>query len=697
MKQATFYLANLCCSSEENLVRKHLGSMTGVTDLRFQLMDRRLTVEHALADENPIFQALEKLGMGPQRKALPGEERPAKASRAPLELALSGVLATLCELLAYRGVSEGSAWVVGLTVLSMLLSGRETLAKGWAALRSWTFNMNFLMTTAIAGAMLIGQWPEAAMVTFLFSLAERVENYSLDRARNAIRSLMELSPEKATVLSCCGQESQMPAAQVELGKRVRVKPGERVPLDGRLVAGGSSVNQAPITGESLAVEKRVGDSVFAGTINERGSFDFEVTAVRGNTTLDRIVAAVQAAQEERAPTQRFVDRFASFYTPTVMLLAFLVFLVPPLWWGQSFSIWAYRALALLVVACPCALVISTPVTVVSGLAAAARAGILIKGGVYLEEGRKLRAIALDKTGTLTRGQPEVTEVIAQGGLSEEDVLGLLASLESRSEHPLAGAILSRWGDRPLDEVSDFEAMVGRGLSGMVKGKFYQAGSARLLREEGLAMPDLAKLEAAGKSLIFLMDERALLGVVAVADPIRHSSQKAVARLKSLGIRPLMLSGDDQKSAASIAAQLGIEEVHGNLLPEQKLQALEAALERFGHVGMVGDGINDAPALARSSVGFAMGAAGTATALETADVALMQDDLRGLTDFLLLSRRTGRLLAQNIVFSLLVKFLALGLSVSGHLTLWMAVLADMGATLLVVANGLRLLSFQPEPE
>lgn len=686
----------MCCSSEESLIRKHLGSMAGVTDLRFQLMDRKLTVRHEQANENSIFEALEKLGMGPHREGLPKTE-PGTRSWNSLGLALAGGLAVVCEVVAYRGVSEGSAPVVCLAVASMLLSGRETFAKGWAALRSLSFNMNFLMSTAILGAMVIGEWPEAAMVTFLFSLAERIEGFSLDRARNAIRSLMELSPEKATVLSDCGQESQMLAAGVSLGQRVRVKPGERVPLGGQLVAGGSSVNQAPITGESLPVEKRVGDAVFAGTINERGSFDLEVTAVRGNTTLDRIVAAVQAAQEERAPTQRFVDRFASYYTPAMMLLALLVALVPPFLWAEPFSVWTYRALALLVVACPCALVISTPVTVVSGLAAAARSGILIKGGVYLEEGRKLRAIALDKTGTLTRGQPEVTEVIPQGDLSEEEVLGLLASLESRSEHPLAGAILSRWGDRPLLEVTEFEALVGRGLRGVVKGKTYLAGSSRLLRELGLEVPALADRETAGKTLVFLMDDGALLGVVAVADPIRESSKKVVAHLKSLGIRPLMLSGDDQRTAAAIAAQLGIEEVSGNLLPDQKLQAVEAALERFGHVGMVGDGINDAPALARASVGFAMGAAGTATALETADVALMQDDLRGLPAFILLSRRTGRLLSQNIVFSLLVKLLALGLSVSGHLTLWMAVLADVGATLLVVANGLRLLGFRPYPE
>ena len=696
MKQATFYLANMCCSSEERVVRKHLGSMAGVTDLKFQVMERRLTVEYQLEDERPIFQALEKLGMGP-RLQVPTSPEPRARHGFFVALAFSGGLAAACEILALRGAPESSALVVGLALLSMLLSGRQTFAKGWSALRSLTFNMNFLMSTAILGAMLLGEWPEAAMVTCLFSVAETVEGYSLERARDAIRSLMELSPEKATLLSCCGHESVVPAAQVALGKRVRVKPGERIPLDGTVVAGGSSVNQAPITGESLPVEKRVGDTVFAGTINERGSFDFEVTAVRGNTTLDRIVAAVQAAQADRAPTQRFVDKFAAYYTPAVMLLAVLLAVIPPALLAASFSVWAYRALTLLVVACPCALVISTPVTVVSGLAAAARAGILIKGGVYLEEGRKLQAVALDKTGTLTRGKPEVSQVISLSSLSESEVLGLLASLESRSEHPLAGAILSRWGGGALQEVSEFEALVGRGLRGTIDGRGYRVGSARLVRESGLTVPAGYQLESTGRTVLFLMDEEQLLGMVAVTDPIRESSKMAVARLKSLGIVPLMLSGDEQQTAVAIAQELDIQEVAGNLLPEDKLKAIEQALSRFGSVAMVGDGINDAPALARASIGFAMGAAGTATALETADVALMSDDLNGLPEFVRLSRQTGRLLTQNIVFSLMVKLVALGLSVTGNLTLWIAVLADVGATLLVVANGLRLLGFRTQQQ
>lgn len=696
MKQATFYLANMCCSSEERVVRKHLSGMAGVTDLKFQVMERRLTVEYQLEDERPIFQALEKLGMGP-RLQVPTSPEPRARHPFFVALAFSGGLAAACEILALRGAPESSALVVGLALLSMVLSGRQTFAKGWSALRSLTFNMNFLMSTAILGAMLLGEWPEAAMVTCLFSVAETVEGYSLERARNAIRSLMELSPEKATLLSCCGHESVVPAAQVALGKRVRVKPGERIPLDGTVVAGGSSVNQASITGESLPVEKRVGDAVFAGTINERGSFDFEVTAARGNTTLDRIVAAVQAAQAERAPTQRFVDKFAAYYTPVVMLLAVLLAAIPPVLFAAPFDVWAYRALTLLVVACPCALVISTPVTVVSGLAAAARAGILIKGGVYLEQGRKLRAVALDKTGTLTRGKPEVSQVISLSSLSESEVLGLLASLESRSEHPLAGAILSHWKSGALQEVSEFEALVGRGLQGTIDGRSYRVGSARLVRESGFTVPAGYQLESTGRTVLFLMDGEKLLGMVAVTDPIRESSKMAVARLKSLGIVPLMLSGDEQPTAVAIAQELDIQVVAGNLLPEDKLKAIEQALSRFGSVAMVGDGINDAPALARASIGFAMGAAGTATALETADVALMSDNLNGLPEFVRLSRQTGRLLTQNIVFSLLVKLVALGLSVTGNLTLWVAVLADVGATLLVVANGLRLLGFRTQQQ
>lgn len=691
MKQSVFHLANMCCSSEEAAVRKRLEPMAGVRSLRFNVMERQLTVDHVLENDDSLLFALREIGMGPAPRATqpPGHSRAFWA-----RLAISGGLAVVCELLSHWG--QDSRLVAVLALLSMVLSGGQTFRKGWVALRSFNLNINFLMSVAVLGALAIGQWPEAAMVTFLFTLAELVEGYSLERARQAIRTMMELSPEMATRVDGEGKERRISASLLQLGEIARVKPGERIPLDGELVAGSSSVNQAPVTGESLPVEKQPGDSVFAGSLNERGSFDFRVTAVRGNTTLDRIVAAVQQAQSERAPTQRIVDQVASIYTPSMLVLSLLLAVVPTFCWGLPALPWIYRALTLLVVACPCALVLSTPVTVVSGLAAGARRGILIKGGVYLESGYRLRALALDKTGTLTEGRPQVTEVVSLSTLSESELLQLVASLESRSEHPIASAILARYGDGELLEVNDFEALVGRGLRGSLQGEVYRLGSYRLVQEAGSSTAALdarvEHLEEAAKTVVFLLRGEEVLGLVAVADQIRASSAEAVQQLRLLGVEPLMLSGDNQKTAQAIAAQLGITEVHGQLLPEEKLSRIEQALQRYGWVGMVGDGVNDAPALARASIGFAMGGGGTATALETADVALMQDDLRRLPDFLRLSRQTRRILRQNIFFALAVKLVAVALTFGGQLTLWMAVFADMGASLLVIANGLRMLRF-----
>ena len=702
MKQSVFYLAKMDCPTEEGLIRNQLESMPGVEDLKFNLMEQRLTVIHSLTSDDALLQTLERLGMQPRLDSDQAAPERARSRSFWLALGSSGALALVCEILAYRGAAEGSAPLVTLAVVSMLLSGRDTFQKGWIALRSFTPNINFLMSVAVIGAMAIGEWPEAAMVTFLFAVAETIESYSLDRARSAIRALMELSPEMAHLVDESGKETEVLAKEVQLQQLLRVKPGERIPLDGEVVSGSSAVNQAPITGESLPVEKHPGDAVFAGTINERGTFDFRVTATRGSTTLDRIVAAVQQAQGDRAPTQRFVDRFAAFYTPTMLVISLVVAIIPPLVLGTSHLPWVYRALTLLVVACPCALVISTPVTVVSGLAAGARAGILIKGGVYLESGRRLRAVALDKTGTLTEGRPKVTDLRPLGELSVEPLLKVTASLESRSEHPVAAAIMACWEEKqnqPLYPVEDFEALVGRGLRGCVNGEAYRIGSYRLVKESKLATSaldaEVELLEEQGKTVVFLLDSVQLLGLIAVADQIRSTSVEAVRRLRELGIETLMLTGDNQKTGQAIAAQVGIDNVSGNLLPEGKLQIIEQALERYGYVGMVGDGINDAPALARSSIGFAMGAAGTATALETADVALMQDDLRRLPEFVLLSRKTGHILLQNIVFSLAVKLISFGLALTGHVTLWMAIFADLGASLIVITNGLRLLRFKPQ--
>jgi Cd2+/Zn2+-exporting ATPase len=552
------------------------------------------------------------------------------------------------------------------------------------------------MAIAVTGAMAIGHWPEAAMVMFLFALAEVIEAKSLDRARNAIRGLMDLTPETATVRQADNTWQDVPAKQVSKEAVVRVRPGERIPLDGQITAGSSAINQAPITGESLPVEKAEGDPVFAGTINQTGSFEYRVTAAADNSTLARIIHAVESAQGSRAPTQRFVDQFARVYTPAVFAVALLIAVVPPLAFGGAWFDWIYRALVLLVIACPCALVISTPVTIVSGLAAAAKRGILIKGGVYLEGGRKLKALALDKTGTLTHGKPEQTDFVPVGNTDAQAVAAWAASLAARSDHPVSQAI-ARKAQRDgmaLQEVSDFEALPGRGVRGRVAGQSLQMGNHRLAQEHGLSdaalETQLESLERQGKTAVMLMNDAAVLGIFAVADTVKETSREAIAQLQALGVRTLMLTGDNQHTATAIAGQVGISEARGNQLPEDKLKTIESLLGGGAQVGMVGDGINDSPALARADIGFAMGAAGTDTAIETADVALMDDDLRKIPAFIRLSRSTASILTQNIVLALGIKAVFLALTFTGHATMWMAVFADMGASLLVVFNGLRLL-------
>ncbi len=550
------------------------------------------------------------------------------------------------------------------------------------------------MSIAVTGALLIGRWPEAAMVMFLFAVAEAIEARSLERARHAIESLMAVAPETATVRTAAGAWETVAANAVAVGAVVRVRPGERIALDGRVLVGATAIDQAPITGESVPVEKAAGDAVFAGTINQDGEIEYEVTAAVDDSTLARIVRAVHEAQATRAPTQRFVDRFSTFYTPAVVAVAAGIAVVPPLLPGAEWLTWTYRALVLLVVACPCAFVISTPVTIVSGLTAAARRGILVKGGLYLEGGDKLRVLALDKTGTLTRGKPVVTDVVLLDD-GEVDAFRMAVALAARSDHPVSRAIALHGKDLDaLPEPTNFAALRGRGTEGFVNGIRYRLGNHRLVMEANASTPALEQrldaLEAQGKTAVVLIEGDRALAIAAIADAVRPQSAEAVGQLKRLGIEPVMLTGDNRHTAQAIAQQLGIRDVRAELLPGQKLDAVAAFQQRGLSVGMVGDGINDAPALAKADIGFAMGAAGTDTAIETADVALMDDDPRKLATFVRLSRATRSVLRQNIVVALGIKAVFLALTVTGHATLWMAVFADVGASLIVVVNGTRLL-------
>jgi Cd2+/Zn2+-exporting ATPase len=589
---------------------------------------------------------------------------------------------------------------MALAAAAIAFSGFSTYRKGLAALRRGQLNMNALMGVAVTGAFLIGQWPEAAMVMALYAIAELIEARSVDRARNAIKGLLALTPETAEIRQSDGTWLETPADKVAIGALARVKPGARIPLDGRVVSGSSAVNQAPVTGESIPVDKMTGDPVFAGTINETGTLEFEVTAAANNTTLARIIHAVEAAQGTRAPTQRFVDRFAAIYTPAVFAIAVIVAVGGPWLFDWTWTQALYKALVLLVIACPCALVIATPVTVVSGLGAAARRGILIKGGVYLEEARKLRAIALDKTGTITEGKPRLvaTEVLSPSD-SEAKVLSWAASLAGHSDHPVSKAI-AKGLNLPENVLTDFTALPGRGIEARLDGHTLILGNHRLIEDRGLCSPEieahLSVHENQGRTATLLATEDRVLAIFAVADTIKESSREAITDLHRLGVTSVMLTGDNAATAVSIARQAGIDDARGNLLPEDKLTAIEELQGRFGPTAMTGDGINDAPALARADIGVAMGAAGTDTAMEAADVVIMNDDLRRIPETIRLSRQTHAVLWQNIALALGIKAVFLGLAVFGSATMWMAVFADMGASLLVVANGLRTLRTTAPP-
>ena len=690
-------ISKMDCPTEEGLIRAKLVEMTGVSALDFNLVQRTLRVSHAPDALPRVLAALKSLGFDAEvREAATLTSHPApEPSRTNWwPLAVSGVTAALAELVYW--LYGGNNWaVVALALVAIFTGGLSTYKKGWIALRNRNLNMNALMSIAVTGAMLIGHWPEAAMVMVLFALAEVIEAKSLDRARNAIRGLLNLAPQQATVQQIDGSWADIEATAVTIGSRVRVKPGERIALDGKVIHGHSTINQAPITGESLPVEKIEGDPVFAGSINESGSFEYLVTAAAHDSTLARIIHAVEAAQGSRAPTQRFVDQFARWYTPIVFVVALVVVFLPPLLFSASWLAWIYKALVLLVIACPCALVISTPVSIVSGLAAAARHGILIKGGVYLEEGRKLKWLALDKTGTITHGKPIQTDFELYGSMDAALSRRLAVSLAGRSDHPVSQAVAKAAEIDGLigESVQEFEALPGRGVRGLIEGKAYSLGNHRLVEELGLCSKKLEArldvLERQGKTVVVLIDDQQVMALFAVADTVKDSSRNAIADLHQLGIKTAMLTGDNPHTAEAIAEQVGIDQVRGNLLPEDKLRAVEF-FGAEGAVGMVGDGINDAPALARADIGFAMGAAGTDTAIETADVALMDDDLRKIPTFVRLSRATARILMQNIALALGIKAVFLVLTFAGQATMWMAVFADMGASLLVVGNGLRLL-------
>jgi Zn2+/Cd2+-exporting ATPase len=721
----TFKVAGLDCAEEIAVLRREIGPLVGGEDrLAFDVLNGRMTVadDAGHVPDRNIAAAVKRTGMAATRwQPGQGEDRAEERHRRQqfwlttlsglsvlaglaLHVWLAGGLAEAVRLF---GGHDGQAMPLGEIVayaLAIAFGVRYVLVKAWYAARCLRPDINLLMVIAIAGAIGIGEWFEAATVAFLFALSLTLESWSVGRARRAISALLDLAPSTVRVVSASGEEREIAAAEAPVGTRFIVRPGERIALDGRVRSGSSAVNQAPITGESVSVSKDPDDEVFAGTINGDGALEIESTRAAEDTTLARITRMVQEAHGRRARVEQWVERFARAYTPTVIVLALVIFVAPPVLFGAAWGGWFYRALVLLVIACPCALVISTPVSVVAALAAAARQGVLIKGGTYIEQPAALKAMAFDKTGTLTRGEPAVVGIVPLNGHSEEELLERAAALEARSTHPLARAIGEVTARRGIEIAPAEEAQIlqGKGVIGRWRGETFWLGSHRYLLERGQETQEAAAhahaLEEAGQTVVVIGNERHVCGLIAVADTVRPEVRWVVADLRARGVRHLvMLTGDNRETALAIAREVGVDEVRAELLPEDKVAAVDELVTRYGTVAMVGDGVNDAPAMARASFGIAMGAAGSDAAIETADIALMTDDLSRLPWLIGHSRRTLGIIRQNIGFSLGLKAVFVVLTFAGYATLWGAIAADVGTSLLVVLNALRLLRPSPSTE
>jgi Zn2+/Cd2+-exporting ATPase len=691
--ESVFRVDGMCCGEEAAILRRRLQPLDGVEDVVADVVGQRLHVKYdaAVLSTNAIVDAVAETGM----RAWLEHETPL----APPSSRARGVLvglsaAALLVGMALQLMAGAETWSVLAYVVGAVAGGVFPARRAVHSVRSRELDINVLMLVAVAGAMFLGEWAEAATVVFLFAIAQWLESHSMDRAREAIRALMALTPDQARVRSRDGEEL-VAVDRLDLGTVMLIRPGEKIPLDGKVVVGRSDVNQAPITGESLPVDKAPGDEVFAGTINGHGALEVAVTHRRPDTTLARIIHLVETAQAQRAPMQQFIDRFARWYTPIVIVLAIAAATVPPLFVGSA-ETWLYRALVLLVVSCPCALVISTPVSVVSALAGAARRGVLIKGGVHLERLAAVRAMAFDKTGTLTRGAVRVVDIYPAPGVTAEELVTTAAAVEMRSEHPVAQAIVAEARERWLDvhAAAGVRALPGLGVEGDSGGAVL-CGNVRLFRERTLLDPATgAQADAAvasGASPVIVARNGRVLGVIAVADQVREVAADAIELLHRQQIKPIvMLTGDHEAAARTIASRLRVDEVRAGLLPQEKVSAVQDLRRRYGAVAMVGDGVNDAPAVAVADVGIAMGAIGSAAALETADVVLMNDELAKVAYAIRLSRATVRNIRVNVAISLLLKAAFVALAIGGLATLWMAVVADTGTSLIVIANAMRLL-------
>lgn len=717
---ATFHVPALDCPEELALIERGLRHVEGVQRIAPDYLGRSLRIEFDpdRATATTIVDTIEAAGF-PAQIALPvttsATQRAQIGARVPVSktMVLGGALLLLAA--AAQFIPGEMNWlVVTLAIASAVVSGTRVAAAAWRAIRLRALDMNVLMMVAATGAVAIGDYFEAATAMFLFAVSLWLEKLSLARAQRAIRSLVELTPTVAHRLLNHGAASEqvedVAPASLVLGDKILIRPGERIPIDGEVASGESSVNQAAITGESVPVEKRSGDRLFAGSLNGEGAIVASVTRTSGDTTLAHIARMVEDARASRSPTERFVDTFARRYTPAILVIAALTMIVPPIlstfgvaWADQPISTWIQRGLVLLVIACPCALVISTPVTIVSGLHQATRRGILVKGGEFLEKAANIRSLALDKTGTVTTGKMEVIGVDSFNSHAGDDVLATAAALERHSEHPLARAIVAAAEQQglPTKVANGVSALRGFGVQGEVDGQMYFLGNARMFRQPqfSLAPSDLNRIDevatASGASATvatqaWLGTTDRLIGVVRLADRPRPETRDAIAELRQLGVqRVAMLTGDNQQVAQSVAREIDIDEVHADLLPQDKIEKVRA-MSIGTTLAMVGDGVNDAPALAAADVGIALGGQSSDTAMETADVVIMTPDLSKLASLMRLSRRCRALLKQNIAFALGTKLLVMLLAIGGIATMWMAIAADVGASLLVIANGMRMI-------
>lgn len=718
MKPLVFRIDGMDCVEEVAILKREIGPLVGGADLlAFDILNGKMVIPSGSAPVSAVIEAVARTGMSAQV----WEDQPSVDAddagfwQRRKRIILTGVsgASTVAGFLLHASTagslgralgSEGMGLEHSVPFVSQILYGVAILSGAWYvipkagfALRRLQPDMNLLMTLAILGAIGIGEWLEAATVAFLFAVSLALEAWSVGRARRAVAALMSLSPPTARIMGPEGSLIEVPPVQLQAGSEFVVMPGDRIPLDGQVLQGTSQVNQAPITGESIPVCKQPGDEVFAGTINGDGALDVKCTRPAADTTLAQIIRMVGAAQSRRAPSEQWVDKFARYYTPSVLVLAVAVLLVPPLFFGGAWQDWLYRSLVLLVIGCPCALVISTPVSIVAALAASARAGVLVKGGTHMEAPAHVKAIAFDKTGTLTRGRPTVVEVVPMNGHSEEELLERVGAMESRSDHPLARAIREYLEARGISikSATDHQIIQGKGATAKFNGKQYWLGSHRYLEERGGETAEVHELleamSLAGRTVVLVGDEHHVCGFVALEDEVRPEARASLQALRELGIEHIiMLTGDNQGTARAIAKQVGIDEFQAELLPTDKVSAVEALVTRYGTVAMVGDGVNDAPAMGRATIGIAMGAAGSDAAIETADIALMSDDLGRLPWVVGHSRRTLTVIRQNISFSLSVKAIFVVLTFAGHASLWAAIAADMGASLIVIFNALRLL-------